>query len=387
MPALPWPVLRPLGHERGHHAVPLREDLGVGLEQRAAVRGFERLTILNGRFEHARPGLGVQAFERNAQPGAHAHELVIELRMHARAQHGVAEEARRQGCEVAKTLLAHRLRRFLEHEEFEFGGGVHRVAQVVGLLEHAPQRGARTHRFGLLGELAEEHDHVAFERDVAAGVGQHADGCIRIGGVPAGVLHVVIELVVRVPAQHHVAEAETLVERREELVAAHVLAAHDAVVVEDPDLDVIELALLDDLACIGRGTDVFWLHGALFLYEWPRSMGSDPICWQKGPDYECRKPRTLDLFSYRPRRGDAAVRRRNSDIPDFLANGDRGTTLARQRVKDRLPARIIEGGAARGDQRAGTLLVVPSQRSAFSCGSYRSADSAGAPPRASERES
>ena len=67
VPALPRPVLRPLGHERGHHAVTLREDLGVGLEQRAAVRGFERLAILDGRFEHARAGLGVQAFERDAQ--------------------------------------------------------------------------------------------------------------------------------------------------------------------------------------------------------------------------------------------------------------------------------------------------------------------------------
>ena len=80
-----------------------------------------------GPVSVCRPSSGMR------MPGAHAHELVIELRMHARAQHGVAEEARRQGCEVAKALFAHRLRRFLEHEEFEFGGGVHRVAQVVGL--------------------------------------------------------------------------------------------------------------------------------------------------------------------------------------------------------------------------------------------------------------
>jgi hypothetical protein len=78
--------------------------------------------------------------------------------------------------------------------------------------------------------------------------------------VPAGVLHVVVELIVRVPAEHDVAEAETLVERREELVPAHVLAAHDAVVVEHADLDVVELALLDDLAGIGRRTHVFRSH-------------------------------------------------------------------------------------------------------------------------------
>ena len=94
----------------------------------------------------------------------------------------------------------------------------------------------------------------------AAGIWQHSHRRIRVGGVPARVFHVVIELVVRVPAQHHVAEAESLVERGEELVAAHVLAAHDAVVVEHSHLDVVELALLDDLAGVGRGTDGFGGH-------------------------------------------------------------------------------------------------------------------------------
>jgi hypothetical protein len=79
--------------------------------------------------------------------------------------------------------------------------------------------------------------------------------------VPAGVLHVVVELIVRIPAEYDVAEAKALVERREELVPPHVLAAHDAVVVEHADLDVIELALLDDLAGVGRRTHVFRGHG------------------------------------------------------------------------------------------------------------------------------
>ena len=135
---------------------------------------------------------------------------------------------------------------------------------------------ARADRLGAFGELAEEHDHVAFEGQRAAGVRQHAHRRVRIGGVPAGVFHVVVELVVRVPAQHHVAEAEALVERGEELVAAHVLAAHDTVVVEDADLDVIELAFLDDLAGVGRGADVFGGHGTLFLYECPEVWGQTP---------------------------------------------------------------------------------------------------------------
>ena len=88
-----------------------------------------------------------------------------------------------------------------------------------------------------------------------AGVGQDAHGCVRIGGVPAGVVDVVVELVVRIPAEHHVAEAEALLERREELVAADVLAAQDAVDVDDPDLDVRVPALFDEAARILRARE------------------------------------------------------------------------------------------------------------------------------------
>ena len=61
---------------------------------------------------------------------------------------------------------------------------------------------------------------------------------VGIGGVPAGERDVVVELVVGVPAEDDVAEAEALFERGQELVARHVLAAQDAVDVEDADLDV-----------------------------------------------------------------------------------------------------------------------------------------------------
>jgi hypothetical protein len=62
--------------------------------------------------------------------------------------------------------------------------------------------------------------------------------------------HVVIELVVGVPAEHDVAEAEPAVERRFELGPRHVLAAQDPVDVEDADLDVLEIALRHDGARI-----------------------------------------------------------------------------------------------------------------------------------------
>ena len=117
-----------------------------------------------------------------------------------------------------------------------------------GALEHAPQGAARADRFGAPGELAEKECGLRLEGDVAPGFGQDAHGGIGVGGVPAGEPGVVVELVVRVPAENHVAEAEILVERREEFIAAQVFAAQDAVGVDDADLDVLDAALGQKIA-------------------------------------------------------------------------------------------------------------------------------------------
>ena len=62
--------------------------------------------------------------------------------------------------------------------------------------------------------------------------GQQPHRGVGEGGVPAGEGDVVVLLVVRVPAEHHVAEAQAILEGREELVAIEELAAQNPVVVE-----------------------------------------------------------------------------------------------------------------------------------------------------------
>ena len=83
--------------------------------------------------------------------------------------------------------------------------------------------------------------------------------------MPAGVGDVVVELVVGVPAQHHVAEAHAALERRLELVDVQVLAAQDAVDVVDAHLDVAQPALLDDLQGVGGGLDLARFHRSPLL--------------------------------------------------------------------------------------------------------------------------
>ena len=124
----------------------------------------------------------------------------------------------------------------------------------AALCEHPAQRAARTDRLRVAVELAEEERQVVLERDQPHGLGQDAHRRVRIGGVPAGQRGVVVELVVGIPAQHHVAEAEALLERRFELVAGHVLAAHDAVDVEDADLDEGQVAAAHIGGGIGGGS-------------------------------------------------------------------------------------------------------------------------------------
>jgi hypothetical protein len=56
----------------------------------------------------------------------------------------------------------------------------------------------------------------------------------------AGELRVVIQLIVRIPAEYHVAESQTFIERRQELVAAQILPAQNSVAIEDSDLHMLD---------------------------------------------------------------------------------------------------------------------------------------------------
>ena len=63
--------------------------------------------------------------------------------------------------------------------------------------------------------------------------------------MPARVLHVVEQLVVRVPAKDHIAKAHALFQRGEEFLATQVLATQDPVAVEHADFDMFNTAILD----------------------------------------------------------------------------------------------------------------------------------------------
>ena len=71
-------------------------------------------------------------------------------------------------------------------------------------------------------------------------LGVEVDACQGVGKavLPAGDLGVVVALVLRVPAEHHVAEAEALLGSAKELVAVEDLAAQDAVDVAGRHLDL-----------------------------------------------------------------------------------------------------------------------------------------------------
>ena len=128
------------------------------------------------------------------------------------------------------------------------------------------------------GEFAEEEQGVLFEGDRPAGLRQDAHEGVGIGGMPAGEGDVVIELVVGIPAQHHVAETEAALQRREELDLGDVFAAQHAIGVEDADLDMGQAPLLDDLAGVGGSADVlrFQRHDVLPMIVGPLRRGNVP---------------------------------------------------------------------------------------------------------------
>ncbi len=82
--------------------------------------------------------------------------------------------------------------------------------------------------------------------------------------MPAGKFRVVVELIVRIPAQNHIAKSEILLETRQELIAAQIFSAHDPVGVENTDLYVLDAAFgqqLNDIGVLlqGLGASRIWL--------------------------------------------------------------------------------------------------------------------------------
>ena len=137
------------------------------------------------------------------------------------------------------------MRRLGEDEEFVFEAAFRLEAHFMRAIEHPTQHAARAERLGAGVELAKEQQVAGLRRDLAAALGNDAHGGVGIGSVPAGVGDVVVELIVGIPAQHHVAEAEIAVERGLlNLSTCRLLAAQHAIDVVDAHLHMGEATLL-----------------------------------------------------------------------------------------------------------------------------------------------
>ena len=112
--------------------------------------------------------------------------------------------------------------------------------------KHALQdlaRADRERRAVGVDELAQEEGHVAVPGHAARRAQVQPRQRVGEAMLPAGDLGVVVALVLAVPAEHHVAEAEAAFHRAEELVLVQVLAAQDAVDVAAGDLDLVRAVL------------------------------------------------------------------------------------------------------------------------------------------------
>src|SRR5258708_37644399 len=121
------------------------------------------------------------------------------------------------------------MRRFREEEELVFECAVGLKAQASGALDDAAQQAAGTQRLGRWCELREEDQRLGLEGDFTAALRHDAGRRVGIGRVPASIGEIVDQLVVRIPTEYDVTEAESTLQRRKELVARNVFAAHYSV--------------------------------------------------------------------------------------------------------------------------------------------------------------
>ena len=184
--------------------------------------------------------------------------------MHRASQYRVAKGTGRHGLQLPVALVANRLRRFVENEEFEFRGRADGVPRLRGPFQHTPQHPSRTDRFRAPRKLAQKKHGFRLEWNVALSRRKNPHRGIRIGGMPAGKFRVVVELIVRIPAQNHIAKSKILLDARQELVPAQIFSAHDPVGVENADLYVLNGAFrqqLDDIGVLLQrlGASRIWL--------------------------------------------------------------------------------------------------------------------------------
>src|SRR6185312_7015387 len=98
------------------------------------------------------------------------------------------------------------------------------------------------------------------EGQLAAALRENAHVRIRVTCVPAREADVVVQLVVGIPAQHDVAEAQSFLQAGEELLPREILAPEDAVEIEHTDLDVTCAARLDERARLRSRSHFAGLH-------------------------------------------------------------------------------------------------------------------------------
>ncbi|MNQ90384.1 hypothetical protein D3C85_1057240 [compost metagenome] len=189
----------------------------------------------------------MQALDGHVHAFAHVQELAVEVAFDRAAQHRVPEISRRPVLHVAIVLRAHRMRRLAKHEELVLQRGVDVIAHAGGAIYRPVQQTARTDGARIAFEFRQEQQHVfparpLFQRQPAAALRHDPELGVGVGGVPAGVLGVVVELVVEVPAEHDIAERQPRAQGAEEFVAPQILAQHDAVHIGQAHLDMRERA-------------------------------------------------------------------------------------------------------------------------------------------------
>ena len=120
---------------------------------------------LDGGLEHAGAGLGVQALEREAHVAAQRQQLAVEVGMNRGAQHRIAEKAGRDGSAGCGSPSRARECGVSSNRKNSYSAAALTAKPIsVGAGEHPAQHAARADRLGAAGELAEEEQHVVFER-------------------------------------------------------------------------------------------------------------------------------------------------------------------------------------------------------------------------------
>src|SRR5690554_1951963 len=241
----------PFGHEGGDEPMPMSDLLQDALEKRRRVGRIERGLVPKRDLHDPRAGLFVDVVDRDAVRVAGIEDVAIERVALPDAHGGIATHTRVERDEIAEGLLPKRMGRLPEEPELVLDCKKRQKTVDLGAGDDGSKQISWARRVRPAVFAMKIDEHVRKPRRLLGGSQRvQVDFGDEIGVTRMGACNPVVRIegVLDIPAEDHIAEAETLFERAVKFLGGDDLCSEDSVDIRASDFDLADAAPLKIVA-------------------------------------------------------------------------------------------------------------------------------------------